>query len=134
MNRTVLMSVMASLVAVALVAGLGVGGYAYHHQTSHVAKLKTERSVLTAELSRTEAKVLATQLKLGKGVRSLNKAKRNITQMSKDLTAANKRADANYSAGYSSGTNNGYSSGLYAGSDSLTCSDDATVTWLPYCN
>jgi hypothetical protein len=65
--------------------------------------------------------------------------------MSKALTAANKRADASYSAGYSSGTDSGYSSGyaqgdssgysngLYAGSDSLTCSDDRDVTWLPYC-
>jgi hypothetical protein len=64
-------------------------------------------------------------------------AKKNLTKMQKDLVAANQRADANYSAGYSAGNNSGYSSGVSAGlvqgSDSLTCSDDPDVTWLPYC-
>jgi len=66
--------------------------------------------------------------------------------MSKNLAAATKRADENYasgygngsssgySSGYSDGNSSGYNSGLYAGSDSLTCSDDPDVTWLPYCN
>jgi hypothetical protein len=46
MNRIVLMSVLASVAVVALVAGLAGGGYAYHRQTSHVSKLKIERSAL----------------------------------------------------------------------------------------
>jgi peptidoglycan hydrolase CwlO-like protein len=153
MNRIVLLSVLASVAVVALAATLAGGAYAYHHQVSHVSKLKSERAALTAQLSGTQAKLLTTrgklvrtQLKLGKRVRSLNTAKNNLTKMSKDLAAAEQRADQNYSAGYSSGNASGYSSGydagnssgydsgLSAGSDSLTCSDDADVYWLPACN
>jgi flagellar biosynthesis/type III secretory pathway protein FliH len=109
------------------------------------------------QLSSSEAKLLQTQLRLGKKVRSLNRAKRNLTTMSKDLAAAKKRADESYASGYSTGTSTGFSSGysegnsngysngysegnssgyndgLYAGSDSLECSDDPDVDWLPAC-
>lgn len=37
------------------------------------------------------------------------------------------------SVGREQGYNNGHSDGLIDGSDSLTCSDDPDVTWLPYC-
>jgi hypothetical protein len=65
-------------------------------------------------------------------------AKKNLTELSKDVVAANARADANYSAGYNSGTSTGYESGreagLVQGSDDLVCSDDPDVSWLPGCN
>jgi hypothetical protein len=37
------------------------------------------------------------------------------------------------SAGYSNGSREGFRDGLVEGSDSLTCSDDPDVTWLPFC-
>jgi hypothetical protein len=146
MSRVVLISVLASAAVVLVFGVLAAGGYAYHHQTTHVSALKAERATLNAQLSSTKAKLLRTQLKLGKRVRALNKAKTNLTKMSKDLAAAKKKADESYASGYSSGTGNGYSSGytagnssgynsgLHAGSDSLTCSDDPDVTWLPACD
>jgi peptidoglycan hydrolase CwlO-like protein len=134
MSRVVLVSILVSA-AVVLVSGvLAAGGYAYHHQTTHVSALKAERAHLNAQLSSAQAKLLRTQLSLGKRVRSLSKAKRNLTKMSKDLAAAKKRADESYASGYSSGASSGYNDGLYAGSDSLSCSDDPDVTWLPACN
>jgi hypothetical protein len=83
-------------------------------------------------------KLRRANLKLTNTTKGLLLAKRNLTKLRKDVAAANERADANYSAGYSTGNDQGYSSGrsagLVAGSDSLLCSDDPDVTWLPYCN
>jgi hypothetical protein len=64
--------------------------------------------------------------------------KRKLKQTRSDLAAANDRADANYSSGYSQGNDAGYThgrdAGLREGSDQLTCSDDPDVTWLPACS
>ena len=139
-------------VTIALV-GLVGGGYAvYHDKTTEISSLTEQRESLTEErdslqvanaglssrLATTRGKLDRANHRLTNKTKGLIRAKRNLTKLGKDLAAANARADANYSAGYSSGSSAGYSSGVSAGivqgSDSLTCSDDADVYWLPACN
>jgi uncharacterized iron-regulated membrane protein len=47
--------------------------------------------------------------------------------------AAERGYTSGNAAGYSHGHSSGVEDGLVQGSDSLTCSDDPDVTWLPYC-
>ena len=142
----------AAAVTIALV-GLVGGGYAfYHDKTTEISSLSEQRDGLTEQrdslqvanaglstrLATTSGKLDRANFRLTNKTKGLIRAKRNLTKLGKDLAAANARADANYSAGYSSGSSEGYSSGVSAGivqgSDSLTCSDDADVYWLPACN
>jgi hypothetical protein len=139
-------------VTIALV-GLVGGGYAfYHDKTTEISSLSEQRDSLTDQreslqatnagltnrLTTTRGKLKRANFRLTNKTKGLIRAKRNLTKLGKDLAAANARADANYSAGYSSGSSEGYSSGVSAGivqgSDSLNCSDDADVYWLPACN
>jgi peptidoglycan hydrolase CwlO-like protein len=148
---------LAAVLAAVLLLGAVAGGYAvYHEKTTQISDLKAEGQHLRAEGQHLRAtntalykQMKATQAKLGRANskltvsrKQLTRTKANLTKLSKDLAAANQRADANYSAGYSAGNSagyeqgnaSGYSSGLSAGSDQLTCSDDVDVYWLPACN
>lgn len=140
--RIVLTAVAATLVLIAVV----LGGYAfYHHTTTEISDLKKERQHLQAtnaglsdRLASTRTKLRKREVSLAKSAKGLTLAKKNLTNLSKDLAAETERATANYNAGFSDGTSSGYSSGrdagLVAGSDELACSDDVDVTWLPACN
>jgi hypothetical protein len=142
----------AAAATIALV-GLVGGGYAfYHDKTTEISSLTEQRDSLTEQrdrlqvsnaglstrLAATRGKLDRANFRLTNKTKGLIRAKRNLTKLGKDLAAANARADANYSAGYSSGSSSGYSSGVSAGlvqgSDSLTCSDDSDVYWLPACD
>jgi outer membrane murein-binding lipoprotein Lpp len=144
-RRRVWPIVLFSVLLTVLFVALAGGGYAaYHSKTNQVSQLKAQRddlqttnAALTTQLATARGKLHRANARLTKTTKGLMHAKKNLTKMQKDLVAANQRADANYSAGYSAGNNSGYSSGVSAGlvqgSDSLTCSDDPDVTWLPYC-
>jgi hypothetical protein len=156
-KRAVWKIALASVLAAVLVLGAVGGSYAiYHNKTNQISDLKAERQHLRAEGQRlratnatlrtkmeaTRVKLTSANSKLTVSRKQLTRTKTNLTKMSKDLAAANQRADANYSsgyrdgnsAGYESGSSSGYSSGLAAGSDALTCSDDPDVYWLPACD
>jgi uncharacterized protein HemX len=147
---------LAAVLAVVLVLGAVGGGYAiYHNKTNQISDLKAERQHLRAEgqhlratnatlstqMKATQVKLTSANSKLTVSTKQLARTKANLTKLSKDLAAANQRADANYGSGYSAGNSagydagnaSGYSSGLAAGSDQLTCSDDSDVYWLPAC-
>lgn len=140
-KRAVWRIVLTAIAATVVVIGLAVGGYVlYHDKTSEISELKNQRDNLRAtnahlsgQLTDTRLRLRRANLKLTNTTKGLLLAKKNLTKLRKDLVAADARADANFGAGYSAGNNQGYSSGLVAGSDSLTCSDDPDVTWLPYC-
>jgi outer membrane murein-binding lipoprotein Lpp len=145
-RRRVWPIVLFSVLLTALLLALAGGGYAaYHSKTNQVSELKAQRddlqttsAVLTRQLATARGKLHRANARLTATAKGLNLAKKNLTKMQKDLVAANERADANYNAGYGAGNSSGYSSGVSAGlvegSDSLTCSDDPDVDWLPYCN
>jgi peptidoglycan hydrolase CwlO-like protein len=148
--------VLTAVAATVALMALAAGGYAlYHNQTTEISHLKNQRqnlqatnTALSSQLTTMRGKLRRANLKPTNTTKGLLLAKRNLTKLRKDVAAANERADnvaaaneradANYSAGYSTGNDQGYSSGrsagLVAGSDSLLCSDDPDVTWLPYCN
>jgi hypothetical protein len=151
-RRTVWRIVVSAVGGTVLMLALAVAAYSvYHQQSTEISSLKRERQQLLAEkasvqrqlvetrqeLATVQASLGKTKAKLATSTRRFSLAKQNLTKLSKDLRAANARSAANYSAGYSAGTNEGYSTGHNAGlvdaSDSLTCSDDPDVTWLPYC-
>ncbi len=120
---------------------------------NEIVGLNAKAADLGTRLTTSRNTLTTTKAKLAKSVKSYAKAKTNLTKLSRDLVAAKKLAAANWnsgyvsgqsagyssgqSAGYSSGNNDGYATGheagVYDASDELTCSDDATVTWLPYC-
>lgn len=145
-KRAVWPIVLTAVVATIALLALASGGYAlYHDKTTEVSQLKKQRgnlettnAALLSQLGTTRGKLRRANLKLTNTTKGLLLTKRNLTKMRKDLVAANERAAANYGAGYSAGSDEGYSSGHSAGvvtaSDSLTCSDDPDVLWLPYCN
>jgi peptidoglycan hydrolase CwlO-like protein len=145
-TRPVRRIVFTAVFATVLLIGLLLGGYTiYHSKTSEISDLKKERqhlratnAALNTQVSTTRVKLARANFKLTKATKRLLATKRTLTKMNKDLAAANARANANYNAGYGAGNDAGYSSGesagLVAGSDSLSCSDDPDVTWLPYCN
>ena len=144
-KRAVWRIVFAAVFATVLAFGRPRQLHHYHSKTNEISNLKSERQHLLAanaalghQVALTRAKLTRANLKLTKQTKRLLATKKALTQMNKNLVAANARASANYSAGYSAGNDSGYSSGVDAGlvegSDSLTCSDDPDVTWLPYCN
>lgn len=133
--RIMLMAVIGTVVGIALL----LGGYLlYHDKATEISQLKEQRQELRTTNGTLRTQLGATQTKLGTATRNLTTAKKNLTKQRTALGAANRRATANYSAGYSQGNSAGYSSGqsagLIQGSDQLTCSDDPDVNWLPYCS
>jgi outer membrane murein-binding lipoprotein Lpp len=137
-----------------LFAALAGGGYtAYHSKSNEVSRLEAQRDslqttdrVLHGQLTAARGKLHRANARLTRTTKAMLRAKKNLTKMQKDLVAANQRADANFSAGYGAGNSAGYDAGnsagyssgvdagLRQGSDSLTCSDDPDVNWLPYCD
>jgi hypothetical protein len=129
------------------VAILVLGGILYGQNTrqsdEEVARVVSQR-VRAEERRGDEAQddALAeqrTQLdrKHRKSVKRLNRLHREKLQQQK-AAAYEDGQSAGYDSGYSSGNSEGFTegheSGLQDGSDSLTCSDDLDVSWLPYCD
>lgn len=152
-KRAVWRIVLTVVAATIAVIALALGGYLFYaHKTTEISHLKKERQHLRAtndtlrstnETLSSKVVITATSLhtakvKLAKSTKAFSLTKKNLTKMRKDLIAANELADANYDLGYKDGSTTGYdsgrSAGLVQGSDSLTFSDDADVTWLPACS
>lgn len=107
-------------------------------QSSH-ARQMTDVRVQDARHEAREV-VSAKAHQADKDARTLKKAiareRRKADRRVEQATAAAR--SAGYSAGsadgYNEGNADGYDEGLFDGSDSLDCSDDPDVTWLPACN
>jgi chromosome segregation ATPase len=131
----------AALIAIGLVA---TGTAVYVSKASRISTLESQRSdlkvqrrVLHAENSDLEKKLKAANTRIAKQNTRLTKYGKSVRDLNNKLGISEEQAAANYSNGYSSGSSSGYDSGrqdgLVQGSDSLTCSDDADVYWLPAC-
>jgi septal ring factor EnvC (AmiA/AmiB activator) len=107
--------------------------------------LGAENETLSARLASTRTELQKTDAQLTKTTKSLKATKRDLKGAKRDLAAANERADANYSSGYSEGNADGYSEGnadgyvqgnvdgYSQGAAEGECSNDPDVYWLPYC-
>lgn len=152
-------AVAATIATVALIALVGGAYMVYDAKTTEISQLKqdgqhlraanetltTKNETLRGQLATTHSTLRNTNAKLTTTTKKLRVTKKAVTKLRGDLGAANERAVANYGAGYSQGNSEGYGAGnsagyssgheagLVDGSDSLTCSDDPDVTWLPAC-
>jgi flagellar biosynthesis/type III secretory pathway protein FliH len=130
----------------ALAAILALGGILYGQSTrqseKQVATLVSQR-VRVEDRSSDQAQVRALQDQRAeltrehqKSVKRLNRKHRATLEKQKQA-AYQEGQSVGYGSGYSSGNTEGFTegheSGLEDGSDSLTCSDDPDVSWLPYC-
>jgi hypothetical protein len=97
-----------------------------------------QRRALHAENAGLEKKVKAANTQIARQNTRLTNYGESVRDLNKKLGISEQQAAANYSNGYSNGSSTGYNNGrvdgLVQGSDSLACSDDADVYWLPACN
>jgi hypothetical protein len=100
--------------------------------------LKVQRRALLTENTGLEKKLKTAHTTIAKQTDRITSYGQAVRDLNKKLGISEQQAAANYSNGYSSGSDSGYNSGrqagLVQGSDSLACSDDADVYWLPACN
>lgn len=130
---------MAVLVGIGLLAGSFFLGQSTRKPDTQVRAEKV--AAVDAAIDRTRAADRKVRLRAVKSAIEKTK-KRNRTVIRRVVRKLKKSGDqkaaASYAAGNSSGYSSGYDSGeqdgLEKGSDSLTCSDDPDVTWLPACN
>ena len=131
----------AALIAIGLVA---TGTAVYVSKASRISTLESQRSdlkvqrrVLRAENAGLQKKLKAANTRIAKQNTRLTNYGKSVRDLNKKLGISEQQAAANYSNGYSNGSSTGYNNGrvdgLVQGSDSLTCSDDADVYWLPAC-
>jgi hypothetical protein len=69
--------------------------------------------------------------------KAVKKARDSAYNVGSATGYANGNADGTASgtaAGYSAGTEDGHVNGMNDATDGVTCSDDADVLWLPYCD
>jgi chromosome segregation ATPase len=132
----------AALIAIGLVA---TGTAVYVSKASRISALESQRSdlkvqrrALHAENTGLEKKLKAANTQIAKQNTRITNYGKSVRDLNKKLGISEQQAAANYSNGYSNGSSTGYNNGrvdgLYQGSDSLDCSDDADVYWLPGCN
>jgi hypothetical protein len=138
----------AAIAATTLVAAAGafIGGQATRmSDTARANERNTAVSTAIAATKHADVAVLRSRLADQaaadhqaqiKRVHAVRKLERKRAKRMVRAAARAARAEG-YSAGSSAGYNSGYSSGttngLHEGSDSLSCSDDPDVTWLPFC-
>jgi chromosome segregation ATPase len=131
----------AALIALGLVA---TGTAVYVSKASRISTLESQRSdlkvqrrALHAENTGLEKKLKAANTLIAKQNTRLTNYGKAVRDLNNKLGIAEQEAAANYSNGYSNGSSSGYNNGrvagLVQGSDSLACSDDADVYWLPAC-
>src|SRR6266511_4500796 len=131
----------AALIAIGLVA---TGTAIYVGKASRISTLESQRSdlkvqrrVLRADNAGLQKKLKAANTRIAKQNTRLTNYGKSVRDLSKKLGISEQQAAANYSNGYSNGNSTGYNDGrvdgLVQGSDSLACSDDADVYWLPAC-
>jgi septal ring factor EnvC (AmiA/AmiB activator) len=132
----------AALIAIGLVA---TGTTVYVSKASRISTLESQRSdlkvqrrALHAENTGLEKKLKAANTQIASQNTRLTNYGKSVRDLNKRLGISEQQAAANYSNGYSNGSSTGYNTGrvagLVQGSDSLACSDDADVYWLPACN
>jgi hypothetical protein len=98
-----------------------------------------KKAATAARVAQANAVAAAVKKQKDHDVRVLRRAVRKIKSAARRKVdvAYKKGQEQGYSsgtaAGYSSGRSDGVDEGLREGSDSLTCSDDPDVTWLPFC-
>jgi hypothetical protein len=131
----------AALIALGLVA---TGTAVYVSKASRISTLESQRSdlkvqrrILHAENTGLEKKLKAANTLIAKQSTRLTNYGKAVRDLNNKLGISEQQAAANYSNGYSNGSSTGYNNGrvagLVQGSDSLACSDDADVYWLPAC-
>jgi chromosome segregation ATPase len=131
----------AALIALGLVA---TGTAVYVSKASRISTLESQRSdlkvqrrALHAENTGLEKKLKAANTLIAKQNTRLTNYGKAVRDLNNKLGISEQQAAANYSNGYSNGSSTGYNNGrvagLVQGSDSLACSDDADVYWLPAC-
>jgi septal ring factor EnvC (AmiA/AmiB activator) len=150
-KRTVWRIALTAVVGTMAVIALVFGGYLlYDAKATEISNLKQQRQDLSAtnetlsgenetldgQLASTRTELRTTEAKLTKRIAQLKATKKALRRTKTDLAAANKRAVANFSAGYGAGTTDGYSDGRDAGvqeaTDEVFCSDDPDAG-LPSC-
>lgn len=98
-------------------------------------KIVHAKAMSAAAIKFEKATKKAVKAQKNRDVRTLRRVVRRYkSRIRREIKAAH---DAGYSSGsatgYSSGHSEGEKDGLVKGSDSLTCSDDPDVYWLPAC-
>ena len=150
-KRTVWRIALTAVVGTIAVIALVFGGYLlYDAKANEISNLKQQRQDLSAtnetlrgenetldgQLASTRTELRTTESKLTKRIAQLKATKKALRTTKRDLAAANKRAVANFGAGYGAGNTDGYSDGRDAGvqeaTDDAYCSDDPDAG-LPSC-
>lgn len=141
-ERTIPVRVFIAPMLVVLLAVAGVGGFLLGQSTR-----QSDDQVRADRIESVNTAVhLNNAANKEKRVRMMERAEKKLKQRNKVVLrrvvkklkkAAERKARESYASGSSAGFNNGHSAGeedgLRKGSDSLTCSDDPDVTWLPGC-
>lgn len=137
--------------AVVALAGTGAGAF-FGGQTTRMsdsARAAERNGAVSVAVARTKRQDTATlNARLAAQAKAAKKRERAALRKlhKKDVKHAEQLAaearsqgysagdSAGYNSGYGSGHDTGVQDGLVQGSDSLTCSDDADVYWLPPCS